>query len=62
MQVIYPADTLAILKSASGNIIVDAVLIEINESSVIWRYKYSGSHYETTIDKLYSINGIPFIK
>ena len=62
MQVIYPADTLAILKSASGNIIVDAVLIEINESSVIWRYKYSDPHYETTIDKLYSINGIPFIK
>lgn len=62
MQVIYPADTLAILKSASGNIIVDAVLIEINEPSVIWRYKYSDSHYETTIDKLYSINGIPFIK
>ena len=51
-------DTLITLKSASGKFIEDAIAVEFTDTTVIWRYYYSDTHYEATLKNIISINGV----
>lgn len=51
-------DTLITLKSASGKFIEDAIAVEFTDTTVIWRYYYSDTHYEAPLKNIISINGV----
>lgn len=51
-----------LILNINGNIITDAILVEIIGDKVRWQRKYSDRLYETSTDNIVSINCMPYKK